>query len=698
MLRDLVMAYVKLKAKQKTIQKENKQSRHREVKIFACDFETTVYQEQTKTEVWSSALCELYSENAIVHHSIDETMIFFEQLCENCNVLAYYHNLKFDGMFILSWLLNNKRFKENSFTVTNKDNKSDYHIWKDKKDMSRYSYQYAISAKGQWYSITIKFKNHKLEIRDSLKLMPCSLDDLAYSFKTKHKKLEMKYEGYRFAGCKISESELEYIKNDVFVLKEALEIMFSEGHKRMTIGACCLSEYKEIVTKKAFEKAFPRLDEVTIDSTLHCFSNADKWIRKTYRGGWCYVVKGKENRVLRNGFTIDVNSLYPSVMVSESKNRYPVGLPQWWVGDYIPEEAKQKDKYYFIHIKTRFKLKKGYLPFIQIKDNLLYNPRENLESSDYYDKKTKTYYRYYYNENKEVKDTVVDLYLTMTDYDLLQEHYNLYDTVIVDGCYFNTNLYLFDDYIYKYRDIKVKSKGAKRQIAKLLLNNLYGKTATSPDSSYKIAYLKDDGSIGFYTQQEENKDTVYIAVGSAVTSYARNFTIRVAQQNFYGADKGGFAYADTDSCHIDDMPIKDLKGVKLHDTEFLCWKAESCWDKAIFVRQKTYIEHITHEDLKKCDESYYNVKCAGMPTACKNLFIATLDDKPLTNERIRKLTNYNPHEYSATAQFKVDFLLKRHKLEDFKVGLRVPGKLSPRSMPGGVILQEGYYTMTKYGK
>lgn len=662
-----------------------------EYKYFACDFETTVFEGQEETEVWSSALCELWTENPIVHHSIDDTMAYFENMCDNYNVIAYYHNLKFDGMFILSWLLNNKRFKESSTVIT--DGEHECHIWKERSDMERYSYQYVISGKGQWYSITIKFKKHKLEIRDSLKLLPFSLAQLGESFKTKHRKTEMEYIGKRYAGCKISDTEMEYIKNDVFVLKEALEIMFDQGHKKITIGSCCLSEYKNICTPQVFKTLFPPLDEMSIDKDLHQYPNADKWLRKSYRGGWCYVVKGKANKILRNGFTIDVNSLYPSVMSSASGNRYPVGAPTWWTGDFIPDEAKAKNKYFFVHIKTRFYLKKGYLPFIQIKNNLMYNPRENLETSDYYDKQTKRYYKYYKNESGVVTPAIPELYLTMTDFALLKEHYDLVDFEIIEGCYFNSKLNLFDEYIEKYKRIKMQSKGAIRQIAKLFLNNLYGKMATSPDSSYKVAYLKEDGSIGFYTKLEELRKTVYVAVGCAVTSYARNFTIRVAQQNFYGADKGGFVYADTDSCHIDNMSITKLKGVKLDDSDFLCWKCESCWDEGFFVRQKTYVEHITHEDLKKC-EPYYNVKCAGMPEVCKNLFIASIEDTQLTNDKLKSLCKYDPHKFSKSAQAKVNFLMTKRTLKDFKVGLQIPGKLIPHPIKGGVVLQESYYTMT----
>ena len=57
------------------------------------------------------------------------------------------------------------------------------------------------------------------------------------------------------------------------------------------------------------------------------------------------------------------------------------------------------------------------------------------------------------------------------------------DFEILDGCYFNSAIGIFDRYIEKYKKIKLESKGAKRELAKLFLNNLYGKMASSTDSS-----------------------------------------------------------------------------------------------------------------------------------------------------------------------------------------------------------------------
>ena len=40
------------------------------------DFETTVYEGQERTDVWASAIVEMYSEDVKIFHSIDATALF----------------------------------------------------------------------------------------------------------------------------------------------------------------------------------------------------------------------------------------------------------------------------------------------------------------------------------------------------------------------------------------------------------------------------------------------------------------------------------------------------------------------------------------------------------------------------------------------------------------------------------------------
>ena len=637
---------------------------------YSADFETTVYEGQDHTEVWASALVALDSDEPLIFHSIRETLDYLKK--QNEDATLYYHNLKFDGNFWLSFLITELGFKQGYEQISETQIQ-----WKKKKNLDNNEVIYSISSMGQWYTIEFKYRGHFYTLKDSLKLLPFKLKKIGKDFKTKHQKLDMEYEGYRYAGCEITPEEQEYIKNDVLVLKEALNIMFDEGHNKLTIGACCLSEYKKLIGKEDWNIFFPKLHEVEIDPAKYGASNADEYIRKSYHGGWCYLVDGYEGKIFHEGTTADVNSLYPSMMSSESGNYYPVGKPQFWKGSEIPIQALKPNRYYFIRIKTRFYLKKDKLPFIQIKNNIRYKSTEMLKTSDIYDKKEKKYYRYYKDKDGIIHDTQVELTLTMTDYKLLKEHYELEDFEILDGCWFYAEIGIFDDYINIYRKIKMESEGAQRTIAKLFLNNLYGKLATSPNSSFKFAYEREDESLGYKVVSEENKEPIYIACGSAITSYSRNFTIRAAQLNFHGKGQRGFIYADTDSIHCNLKP-NEIQGIKVSDNAFCAWKLESCWDIGKFIRQKTYVEHVTHENLKPIDKPFYNIKCAGMPENCKDLFLVSMGEKEPTEKQKEK---YN------------DFISVKRTLDDFKIGLKIPSKLVPKNIKGGVILSETEFTL-----
>ena len=662
--------------------------RVRKYRYFACDFETTVYKGQETTEVWASASVELFSEDVKIFHSIAEQFDYFISLDEN--IVGYYHNLKFDGTFWLSFLMVDLKMKQAYKQI----GRSSYDVeWLHEKDMPNNSFKYSISDRGQWYTIIIQKNNHIIELRDSLKLLPFSVKRIGESFKTKHKKLEMEYEGIRYAGCNITDEEKAYIANDVLVIKEALEFMFNEGHNKLTIGSCCMEEFKKTIPDGYYDKMFPNMYEWYIDNDMFDSVSAGEYIHRSYKGGWCYLVKGKENKIYKNGTTADVNSLYPSMMHSISRNVYPIGEPKFWKGG-IPEEAIGEHKYYFVRIRTRFYIKENMLPFIQIKGSWLYKGTEALTTSDIYNPKTGKYYKQYIDCNGNVQQAIVTLTLTCTDYKLFLEHYNVEDFEILDGCYFSAISGIFDKYIDKYKKLKMESTGAMRELAKLFLNNLYGKMAANTDSSFKLGYVTDDNIVSYLPVDADDKKPGYIPIGSAITSYARNFTIRAAQANYHGVNARGFIYADTDSIHCDLQP-QEIKGIVADDKEFCCWKLESCWDKAIFTRQKTYIEHVVKENLQFIEKPYNNIKCAGMPDKCKNLFElsmqGTADISGYVNADTGKHHEWDDEEKEFLFDSENKPIIRTFK--DFRVGLKIPGKLMPKRIRGGTLLVSTTYEM-----
>lgn len=75
------------------------------------------------------------------------------------NNILFFHNLKFDGSFIVDYLL------RGHYTFNRVP----------EKEMKNNQFKTAISERGQWYNIIIKKNNRIIEIRDSLKLLPFTL-------------------------------------------------------------------------------------------------------------------------------------------------------------------------------------------------------------------------------------------------------------------------------------------------------------------------------------------------------------------------------------------------------------------------------------------------------------------------------------------------------------------------------------------
>ena len=601
-------------------------------------------------------------------------MDYFQKLRKN--LIVYYHNLKFDGSFILNYLQTHNW--KHAFNQVEDLAQGEFdRIWK----MPNKSYRYSISDRGMWYTITLKVNNKTIEFRDSAKLLPFKLEEIGKAFGTKHQKLTMEYKGFRYPNCNITDEERAYIENDALVLKEALEFMFENGHDKLTIGSCCMAEYKK--TCPNFDELFPNPYNEELNKDETGFDNMGDYIAKSYRGGWCYNVPHKSHKVIKNGITIDVNSLYPSMMHSISGNRYPVGHGVYYKNltvEQLDMLWQECEYYYFIRFSCRFYLKENRLPFVQIKGNPRYKGTVNLTTSDVFNEKTGKYQRSY-TDTFGKHEAIVTLTMTCVDFKLFREQYYITDFKLIDSIVFATEIGIFDTYLDYWKEIKYKSTGAMRTLAKLFMNNLYGKFATNRNSSFKVCYLAEDGSNAFYSVEAHDKKPGFIPIGSAITSYSRNFTIRAAQANYYGKGKRGFIYADTDSIHCDLRP-EELKGVELDDVRFCCWKLESLWDIGYFTRQKTYIEHIISDPKKP---PYYSLKCAGLPQKSKEYFIACLENKIPDYDTL----NESEQEFFYDADKKP---IKR-TLKDFDIGLTVPGKLMPKQIAGGVLLVDTWFEM-----
>lgn len=579
------------------------------MKSYVADFETTTRAEDCR--VWAYAVCEVgNTENISIGVTIDDFMLWCKNSKENPKV--YFHNLKFDGQFILYWLF------KNGFT----------HV-EDPKERKSNTFTTLISDKGLYYSIEVIFyrkgkKIKKVTFQDSLKLIPLSVKAIAKAFKFPEQKLEIDYESHDFLpeGSPLSRDEEEYLKHDVIIVAKAIEYFYSQGLDKMTIGSCALNEYKKLISKRAFERYFP-------PPTFH------KDVKQSYRGGFTYLEPQFAGKVLKKGIVLDVNSLYPSVMYD---CYLPFGTPIFFKGKY------KDDGFYPLYtqmFRCSFELKKGKIPTIQIKGSIFFRSNEYITSSN----------------NEELT-----LCLNSVDLELFFEHYDVYNIEYISGWKFKATKGLFTDYIDKWSNNKIQAKKDGNHglylISKLFLNSLYGKFGTDTTVKSKIPYYNpDDDTVHFHDSKPETKDGIYVAMASFITSYARLKTITAAQtikDNYNsGKSKIQFVYADTDSLHCisDDFSLPE--GLEIDDTKLGAWKWETKFDKAKFLRQKCYIENST-EDVENPNPEYeLKVTVAGMPVTCHS---------------------------------QVTF-------KNFKIGASYTGKLQPKIVKGGTILNNVDFTI-----
>lgn len=536
-------------------------------KLYELDFETTT--DENDCRVWAWAGCPI--EESITEYVYGNSLEgFMEWIKRHCGSTIYFHNLKFDGEFIISWLFKNG-FKHNT----------------NSKKLKAKEFSTLISDRGQFYSMTICFdvvngKKRQVVINDSLKILPFSVAEIAKAFDLPIRKLELDYKTYRPVGHKLKDHEIEYIKGDVSIVAQALHILFSQGLNKITQGSNALSDYKYILGKKKFEKWFPVLDY-------------DADIRQAYKGGFTYLNKRYANKDVGEGIVLDVNSLYPYVMYEKL---LPYGEGKFFTGKYVDDK---EFPLYVQKICASFKLKENYIPTIQLKNNLSFVPTQYLESSE---------------------DQEVEMVLTNVDLKLFLEHYDIIDIEYINGWKFRGAHNMFKPYIDKW--IKVKNEAtisgnkAMRTLAKLMLNALYGKFGLNPNVCSKIPYLSEEGVVKYTLGEKETRDPIYIPMAVFITAYARDITIRSAQQNY---DR--FIYADTDSLHLEGL--EEPCELEIDEVKLGAWKHESTFHRGRYIRSKTYIEDEYKNTFYMPDTGLYGstslkITCAGLPkTAYKEV-------------------------------------------------------------------------------
>ena len=522
------------------------------VKLYTADFETTTTLDDCR--VWAFAICDVDDPDLMIYGTSIEEFFKVCQSLPNCRI--YFHNLAFDGSFIMDWML------RNGF------------IWEDDR-FPRYDLGFTtiISDMNQLYSIRVNFgRGHSVTFWDSLKIIPLSIAAEAKAFGLSMGKGELDYSAPREVGHELTDEEKDYIRRDVQIDAQALRITIESGMNKMTVGACALADYKNMLGgDKGFRHHFPKIDIET-----------DTSIRMAYRGGFTYVNPKYATKEMGQGISYDVNSLYPSVMAACDGEVLPYGTPKWFYG-----EPKPTKKYplWIAQIRCSFKIRKGMIPCIQLKGNMSFVPTEYVTDSR----------------------GVVTITVTSVDWELINNQYDVVVSEWIGGYMFKGSTNLFSAYVDKWVKVKnqatIDRNSGMRTIAKLMLNSLYGKFATQMTVRSRKPVIDND-VLRYVDIESTDRDGVYLPVGCFITAWARRKTITTAQGC---GDR--FIYSDTDSVKV--LGIDRIEGMDVDAVRLGAWKDEGSFIRFKALRAKTYIAEYPDEE-----GTHLEVHVAGLPARC----------------------------------------------------------------------------------
>lgn len=276
---------------------------------------------------------------------------------------------------------------------------------------------------------------------DSFSLFSTSLEKMANSLFTKHRKTKIEHdEGFTFTP-----ENLAYLENDCLVLWECIE-------KLKELSGEIWGNTTSAIAYKTFNKYFVREGERAIFKMPEF---RDRFFRENlFIGGRTEIFK----RYSKNLNYYDVNSLYPFAML---KNKMGTGK--------IYSDKRKSKMFSWYKIKLEKETNFYAPPFAVRKNKKLFfvNGKAGTE-----------------------------FYISTNEMEILDRENIPYK--ILMAWHFTEYSDLFSDYVYHYFDLKNSAKNEARNFYKLLLNGLYGKFAEKERKSYISNYLdtsKENNSV-----------------------------------------------------------------------------------------------------------------------------------------------------------------------------------------------------------
>lgn len=596
------------------------------------DIEACAINNKTEMLTYSIACMSCHDETDRMYWYNDVEYFLDMLLNADCKSLKIYaHNCLYDiKPFLIKFVEkygNNEvktkcytKIECNKFTNFNSE-KINYQCLRQPK-LGLYEYKLLIKE-GIFYSLTIQGPKCLIQFLDSYKIIPDSLKKASEDFLgLMLPKDGLDYNKERTLDDKLTKEELNYICDDVFSLKYLIKLCCIDGFEvngkyvkfnKLTNSAQSLYDYKETLLEdynnrsNAFiDKEFYKyVNEKLKKSKFYETDNDDKkcnelfksifpqqnkyvyrWERLGYYGGLCTPHYENVAKFLKykdhKGKVFDVNSLYPFIMTSRL---LPYGVSNH---DNLPyEEAckdyKEKFPLYIQEIIIHdFQVKKGKMAWVQVKGNKYFGGREILQNN--------------IDKNGNKRDILLRLPTPL--YELLFECYDVISYTLGEHMAFRGVNDLFKNYIDFWKTVKQTSEGARRAVAKLRQNGLYGKFGMSCESEI-TNFKNNDGVFTIeHTGEYYVSDTVYLPMAVFITGYAKQYLVQAINNNY---DR--FMYCDTDSLHL--YGTETPRGMEIDKKKYGAWDNELTFDDFKYLSPKRYAE-------RDVDSKEWTIKCCGL--------------------------------------------------------------------------------------
>lgn len=523
-----------------------------------CDSRVAKEGEIVPQRVWLAGVKNLQTMKTKLFTSLDDFMTNILSRQENTNREYAFHNLKFDGSFIIPWLFNN------GFVAT-------------KTIPKKGEFSVLIDDRNNWYSIRIQVTTkRKVTIWDNVKLFPIQLEYLHSVYGTPTKKIhedDSFYGRVRPKGHTPTHEEISYIENDLQVMAETLNehINLYGLRFKKTQASQAFANFEEYFPY--WRLRFPALEEAD-----------DKEIRPAYWGGISYVNDRYVGRDMYDIIVYDINSSYPyqlankkmpyGHMVSKTYGQKPI-MSNFWVAECL----------------VKFKIKEGCIPCIPKKKVVEGRPEIN---------------------DEWLKDSrgIIRLRFCAIDYLTIMESYEfeVLEWVWVMHWAWKVQkevanyIYINNDNKIKYRELadKTKDNAKKREYkaaehrAKINNNAFYGKFGESIEKIGKTPHPEHENGVVYKTDRfdiTKMYNRKFLPVAIATTAWGRRQLVQFA--NGIGKD---FIYCDTDSIHMRKKGFDKVNKLKreglieLNHSELGAWDFEGEFYRGRFLRAKCYFE------------------------------------------------------------------------------------------------------------